>query len=210
MTTPETLRARKQRRTRDGIVESAMALFDERGFDGVTVNEIAERAEVGRTTFFRYFADKQEVLFADDDEFLAMLTAAVEKAARPMAPIGDNLNAALTAMRAGLDALAAVIAAHAGPWLPVRERLMRENPVLNARSLLKERRYVQESAELLVAHGSTTETAALAAGIAAACFLTAQITTAADPVKLAEGVDAAFSRIAELGVGLTACRTPAE
>jgi hypothetical protein len=87
---------------------------------------------------------------------------------------------------------------------------MRENPALNARSLLKERRYVQASAELLVAHGSTAETASLAAGVAAACFLTAQITTAADPAKLAEGVDTAFSRIAEFGGGLTACRTPAE
>jgi AcrR family transcriptional regulator len=210
MTTPETLRERKQRRTRDGIIESAMALFDERGFDGVTVNEIAERAEIGRTTFFRYFSDKQEVLFAEDDALLSVLTTAVDKAARRVAPIGDNLDAALAVVRAGLHALAEVIVSQAAPWLSLRERLMRENPALNARNLLKERRYLQTSAEQLVAHGSTAETAALAAGVAAACFLTARITTAADPGRLAEDVDAAFSRIAKLGVGLTPGQTPAE
>lgn len=86
---------------------------------------------------------------------------------------------------------------------------MRGNSGLNARNLLKERRYLQTSVELLVRHGTTAETAALAAGVAAACFLTAQITTAATPVRLAESVDAAFARIAELSVGLTPGPTPA-
>jgi AcrR family transcriptional regulator len=199
MSTPETLRERKQRRTRDAIIESAMTLFGEHGFDGVTVKEIAERAEVGRTTFFRYFTDKQEVLFADDDEFLAVLTDAVDRTAREVAPIGDQLEDALGVAKAGLRALAEVIARNAR-WLPLRERLIRENPALHARNLLKERRYLQASGELLVRHGATPETAALAAGIAAACYLTAQITTADNPAGFPGGVDAAFNRMAELGI----------
>lgn len=202
MTTPETLRERKQRRTREAIIESAMALFDEHGFDGVTVNDITERAEVGRTTFFRYFADKQEVLFADDDTFLAVLTDAVDRAAREVAPIGDRLADALDVAKAGLQALAVIIVRKA-PWLGLRERLIRENPALNARNLLKERRYLQTSGEVLLRHGATTETATLAAGIAAACYLTARVTTADKPAQLLDHVDAAFNRITELATGTT-------
>nr|WP_239001050.1 TetR family transcriptional regulator [Jiangella asiatica] len=64
----ETLRDRKQQRTREAIIDAAHALFAERGFDNVTVTDIAERAEVGRSTFFRYFGDKQEVVFGDDGD----------------------------------------------------------------------------------------------------------------------------------------------
>ena len=51
-------------------------LFLERGFDGVSVGDIAERAEVGRTTFFRHFGDKQEVVFAKEQELLETIAAA--------------------------------------------------------------------------------------------------------------------------------------
>lgn len=59
---------------------------------------------------------------------------------------------------------------------------------MNARNLVKERRYLRAAGELLARHGATAETAALAAGIAAACYLTAQIATAANPARLPDGV----------------------
>ena len=71
MTPPLSLVERKQRQARQRIIEAARELFLERGFDGVSVGDIAERAEVGRTTFFRHFGDKQEVVFANEQELMA-------------------------------------------------------------------------------------------------------------------------------------------
>src|ERR1700761_4606171 len=76
MTPPLPLVERKRRRARQRIIEAATELFLERGFDGVSVGDIAERAEVGRTTFFRHFGDKQEVVFAKEQELLDTITAA--------------------------------------------------------------------------------------------------------------------------------------
>jgi len=77
MTPPLSLVERKQRQARQRIIEAARELFLERGFDGVSVGDIAERAEVGRTTFFRHFGDKQEVVFAKEQELLDAIAAAV-------------------------------------------------------------------------------------------------------------------------------------
>lgn len=172
-----------------------MSLFDERGFDEVTVSEIAERAEVGRTTFFRYFTDKQEVLFADDDELLGVLTEAVGAAAGEVAPIGDSLRTALEVARTGLLTVAGEVAGRYA-WLPLRDRLIAAHPGLTARNLVKERRYLEEAVRVLVEHGAKPETAVLAGGVAAACYATAQATHGMD--DLAAGMRAAFARLPEL------------
>src|ERR1019366_365981 len=87
MTPPLSLVRRKQRQARQRIIEAARELFLERGFDGVSVGDIAERAEVGRTTFFRHFGDKQEVVFANEQELLDTITAARQADSTP-APRG--------------------------------------------------------------------------------------------------------------------------
>ncbi|MBW2273486.1 MAG: TetR/AcrR family transcriptional regulator [Deltaproteobacteria bacterium] len=56
------LREIKKRRVRDQIIESAIALFRERGFDATPVREIAAAAEISDATFFNYFATKDAVL----------------------------------------------------------------------------------------------------------------------------------------------------
>jgi AcrR family transcriptional regulator len=56
---------------KERIVEAAFALFAERGYDATTVDDIAERAGVGRTTFFRTFRAKEDVIFPDHDELIA-------------------------------------------------------------------------------------------------------------------------------------------
>lgn len=193
------LRERKQLRTREAILDAAMTLFAEHGFDGVTVNDIAARAEIGRTTFFRYFTDKQELLFADDDQIEHVMVAAVDTAATPHAPIGDSLAIAIDITRAGLLALTDVIVARAG-WMPLRERLIAAHPALTARALVKEREYATIAVTRLIQHGATLETAALAVGVATACYQTAQVTTAANPEHLTTAANAAFARLkSELG-----------
>ena len=59
------LRERKKARTRESIAAVALALFAERGYDNVTVAELAEAAEVSKGTLFAYFSTKEEIVFAD-------------------------------------------------------------------------------------------------------------------------------------------------
>jgi AcrR family transcriptional regulator len=67
---PEGRRQRKKRRTREAIITAALTLFAQRGFEAVTVAEIAERADVARATLFSYFPTKESIvlgLVGDDD-----------------------------------------------------------------------------------------------------------------------------------------------
>src|SRR5262249_39789404 len=68
MTSPLPLVERKRRQARQRIIQAAEELFLARGFDDVSVGDIAERAGVGRTTFFRHFGDQQAVVFAKEQE----------------------------------------------------------------------------------------------------------------------------------------------
>jgi AcrR family transcriptional regulator len=69
------LRERKKQRTREAIVEAAFELFDERGFDGTTIADIAEAAEIAPRTFFSYFPSKDDVVFHDFEDKFGMFAS---------------------------------------------------------------------------------------------------------------------------------------
>ena len=73
------LRERKKRQTRETIAREALLLFQERGFDGVTVADIAAAANIAPRTFFAYFPTKEDVLFAAHEEQLGGLSARLQE-----------------------------------------------------------------------------------------------------------------------------------
>jgi AcrR family transcriptional regulator len=74
---PESLRARKKRLTRTAIFEAAQRLFAERGFDDVTVAQIADAANISVKTLFTYVRSKEELVFGGGPTMLDAVVAAV-------------------------------------------------------------------------------------------------------------------------------------
>src|ERR1700691_5570886 len=87
---------RWQPNARGRLEQVSMELFAERGFEQTTVAEIAERAGLTERTFFRYFADKREVLFGGADEVKGLLVGAVAGAPESALPL-DAVGAGLIA-----------------------------------------------------------------------------------------------------------------
>ncbi|MFD8566212.1 TetR family transcriptional regulator [Streptomyces sp. NPDC057694] len=73
------LRELKKQRTRTALLRSALELFTTQGFDRTTVDEIVEACEVSQRTFFRYFANKEEVAFAVQDMVESRFVAALRE-----------------------------------------------------------------------------------------------------------------------------------
>ena len=87
MSTPSDRRSRKRLATRQGISNAATRLFVERGFDRVTVDEIAAAADVGRMTVFNHFPRKEDMFFDRDEEGREILREALRRRDPRLAPI---------------------------------------------------------------------------------------------------------------------------
>src|SRR3954451_23093496 len=77
VTAPLGLRERKKLATRQLIAETARRLFAERGFEGVTVAEIARTAEVSEKTVFNYFLTKEDLVYWQLEAFEAEILGAI-------------------------------------------------------------------------------------------------------------------------------------
>lgn len=87
MSTPTDLRTRKRLATRQAISNAATRLFIERGFDQVTVDEIAAAADVGRMTVFNHFVRKEDMFFDRDEEAREIVREALMQRDARVAPI---------------------------------------------------------------------------------------------------------------------------
>ncbi len=95
-------RERKKSATRRALSEASLALFAERGYEAVTVNEIAERADVDVSTFFRLFGTKENVLFADGEEMTEAINGALAQRP-PDERLSESLSAAMEDVLGMLD-----------------------------------------------------------------------------------------------------------
>jgi AcrR family transcriptional regulator len=87
MTDKEGLRERKKQATRQAISDIATRLFIERGFDNVTVADVAAAASVAKMTVFNYFPRKEDLFFDRDEESRVFLRNAIENRAPGESPI---------------------------------------------------------------------------------------------------------------------------
>ncbi|WP_106400351.1 TetR/AcrR family transcriptional regulator [Actinocorallia populi] len=142
MTTTPGLRERKKAETRQAVYRAALHLIAEHGFDNVTVEAIADVANISRRTFFNYFADKADaVMYGEEDRHRRLL----EKfRARPADEGGWQ------ALRRAAEELIEEYGEPDREWV-LRVRLARRHPVLLARQLAGtgalERELVQDIAE---------------------------------------------------------------
>jgi AcrR family transcriptional regulator len=142
-------------------MQSAFALYGERGFEQTTVAEIAERAGLTERTFFRHFADKREVLFAGAAALQELLVNAVTEAPAALAPID--------AAAAGLEAAGAFIQ-EGGARARERQAIIASSVELQERELIKLASLAAALAEALRARGVAEPAASLTAEAGIAIF----------------------------------------
>jgi AcrR family transcriptional regulator len=152
--------SRWQPDTRERLAAAALELFREQGFADTTVPQITARAGLTTRTFFRHFADKREVLFAEEDELPALVTRIIREAApdrSPLQVVEDGFPEVVASQFAeGRDALLArkrIIVADAG----LQEREMRKVHAMQeaVRAGFVERG-VDPLTAVLVAHATAT------------------------------------------------------
>jgi AcrR family transcriptional regulator len=132
------LRELKKTRTRQAVQQAAMRLFDEQGYAATTVEQIALAAEISTATFYRYYCNKEDIVFGDDDELLVDEVIA----SRPLhEPLAETIGALFRRLAAEfeLDRDAVI----------VRMRLMNAIPDLQARRWARRQTTANHLAQIL-------------------------------------------------------------
>jgi AcrR family transcriptional regulator len=149
---------------RGRLAEAAMMLFIERGYDEVTVADIAERAGLTKRSFFNHFADKREAAFASVDALQESVLAALAEAGADLGP----LDAAVWAF-----AQAAAPVENYPDLARARQALIDSCPDLQERDLMKRAAMASAVAGALERRGVPRRSAAFAAQVATTVFTTA-------------------------------------
>lgn len=127
---PASLRERKKLATRRLLRRAALKLVAERGLSNVTVEDIAEAAEVSPRTFFNYFASKEAVLFGGDPDRAALLRERVATGL-PGKPALDAVRAVLTQDAEAMADELRSLGGDPGEWLR-RMKAARADPHVRA------------------------------------------------------------------------------
>jgi AcrR family transcriptional regulator len=146
---------------RGRLEQAALALYGERGFEQTTVAEIANRAGLTERTFFRYFADKREVLFAGAGALQDLLVSTLASTPDSAAPI-DAVAAALEAAGALLQ--------ERREYARQRQAVIAANAELRERELIKLATLAAALAGALRGRGVPEPAASLAAEAGIAVF----------------------------------------
>jgi AcrR family transcriptional regulator len=146
---------------RGRLEQAAMELYIERGFEQTTVADIATRAGLTERTFFRYFADKREVLFLGAGSLQELFVNAVADA--------PESATAIDAMAGALEAAATVLQKRR-QQARQRQTVITANPELQERELIKLATMSAALADTLRRRGVADPAASLAAEAGIAVF----------------------------------------
>lgn len=145
------------------LVAAAFELYEEHGFEGTTADDIAQRAGVGRTTFFRNFRSKEDVIFPAHEVLLERIAARLSTATSH-----TRLVALTEAARIVLDHYLSE-----GELARVRFRLVGSVPALRAREVASIQQYQRLFARFLAEWMADEPDGALRADLVAATVVTA-------------------------------------
>ncbi|GAA3202310.1 TetR family transcriptional regulator [Nonomuraea helvata] len=184
------LRERKRARTHAAISEAAIALFLERGFDQVSVAQVAEAAEVSKRTLFAYFPVKEDLVvhrFADHETESARVVRARPPGVAPLAALRDHF-------LDGLRDRDPITGLNDVPEILALTRMVRETPALRSRAIR-----FQEGAEraLTEALQETAGVPALTARLAATHLVATHWLLTMDNSKALDGGQTAEERYPE-------------
>ncbi|WP_118915759.1 TetR/AcrR family transcriptional regulator [Mycobacterium shigaense] len=157
--------ARWQPDARERLVAAALELFNERGYDETTVAQIAERAGLTKSTFFRHFPDKRDVLAAGQDALARLMREGIAAAPADATP--------LDTVCSGLKSAAAAFTPDKRELAPRLQAMVAASAELQERYALKQIGLALAMAEALQTRGIPGPTAALAAELGALAFKTA-------------------------------------
>jgi AcrR family transcriptional regulator len=147
---------------RERLVEAALDLFTEQGYDETTVAQIAERAGLTRSTFFRHFSDKRELLSAGQEMLSALLAEGIAAAPDDATP--------LEAVGAGLDRAAGAMTEFNRGIGPRMHAAIESNEELRARNAMKSIGLAATMAEALQRRGAAESVAQVAAELGVLAF----------------------------------------